>query len=467
MFKSILKYSKIFPCLSLGIILFFSGCKTVAPALDSNQPLTPPKAVSVVNTPILIPSETLTRLLNSQLPPTLYEARDQSFGNGIEGSLTLKRAGNISWNALDSQAIEIMLPIQISGEMGLKRSGLGSFIRGRIPINESFKPTFVIDPRINPDWSIGVDAFELVDLGGDLEMDIMGMEVDLTGMLQQQIRKWGQENLVQKPSVFTLKPIIELAWAQAGKPILLEYQGIQKAYSIQPQNVLLNDFFDPQGNLNLWLGMNGAIASHPADAAPSRPFPLPPLISNQDSSNHFEIILPFSLSYSEIDRLLTENLVGKTFRIDKKTTFIGSNLRTQSLGQSLGVTMDFIAQKENGKEISGELFLVGKPEYDQKTESIVFRQIDFDLSSDSFQANTGAGLKRKKIIRQMEKQAKFPIGEIVDGSIASIQDRLGLKTPIANFQIIDLEVMPSGFYPQKESLLIHLKGTGQIGTSFK
>lgn len=448
-------------------MLFASSCKSTAPALNTSKFPTPPPAISVVNVPLEIPATTLTKLLNSQLPSTLYQTENSSLGNGIEGDLLLKRAGTIAWKALDSQAVEIILPIEISGKIGLKRSGLGNLIKGRIPIQQSFRPTFVIDPRINPDWSIGLDGLELIDLGGELELDIFGMKVDLSGMLRQQIQKWAKENLLEKPSIFTLKPMVDLAWAQAGKPIPLEYEGVQKVFSIQPKNVLLQDFFDEQGSLNLWLGLNGSIAAHPADAAPSRAFPLPALSANEDSTNRFEIILPFSLSYAEIDELLTQNLANRTFRLDKKTTFSASGLQTKGLGEALGVTMDFIATKSNGKEITGQLLLMGKPSYDPNSETIRFEQINFDLRSESFQAKTGAGLKRKKIIRQMEKQARFPISAIVAGSISGIQSRLRLQTPIADFQIINLSVTPSGFYPQQAGLLIYLRGSGQIQSSFK
>ncbi len=388
-------------------------------------------------------------------------------GSGIRGDLQLKRNGQISWTALDSQRIQLTVPINVVGEVGLKPKGLGSLFQSKLPLNEDFSPVFVIDPVINPNWSIGSESFELIDLGGNLAIEIVGMKVDLSGLLSKEISKWGKENLSGGKEIADLKTMIDLAWAQVGKPFAIDWIGGNTAFSIQPQQVKLKEFFDADQNYNLWLGLNGKLNAHPADAAPSRAFPLPELSKNDNPANDLEILIPLSVSYATLDELLKENLEGKAFRVDKKTTFFPSNIKTQAFGDLLAVNMEFTAEQTNGKTLSGTLFIVGQPEYNSATQSLVFENINFKMESGSFGAQAGVGLKKRKIIRRIESRAVFPIGDVLAESLGSITERLGLNTPIADLKIADLTVEPSGFYPMAKELVILMKATGSVDVNWK
>jgi hypothetical protein len=447
-------------------VLLFS-CKSLDPASNPGPATPTPPAISAANVPLQIPQQTVSKLLNSQIPAVLLQEKGLDMGSGIIGDLQLKRNGQITWVALDSQRIQLTVPITVLGEVGLKPKGLGSLLKTKLPLNENFSPVFVIDPIINPNWSIGAENFELLDLGGNLAIDILGMQVDLSGLLSKEIRKWGTENLTGGKEIASLKTLIELAWAQVGKPFSVDWIGGSTAFSIQPQEVKLKEFFDTEQNYNLWLGLDGKINTHPADAAPSRAFPLPGLSENQNSANEFEMLMPLTVAYSTLDELLEKNLDGQAIRVDKKTTMIPSNIKTQAFGDLLAVSMDFVAEQTTGKTLSGTLFVVGQPQYNKEAQSLVFEDINFKMESGSFSAQTGVGLKKGKIIRSIEKKAVFPIGDLLTKSLGSINDRLGLSTPFAALQLVNLKVEPAGFYPMAKELVIHMRATGQVDVQWK
>ncbi len=388
-------------------------------------------------------------------------------GNGITGDLQLQRNGQISWSALDSQRIQLTVPVNVMGEIGLKPKGLGSLFQSKLPLNENFTPVFVIDPKINADWGIGSESFELVDLGGNLGIEVLGMQVDLSGILRRELTKWGSRNLSGGKELASLKTLTDLAWGQVGKPFSVDWIGGNTAFSIQPQHVKFREFFDEGENYNIWLGMDGKVNSHPADAAPSRAFPLPGLIPNENPENTFEMLIPLTVNYATLDELLRENLDGKAFRVDKKTTMTPSNIKTQAYGDLLAINMDFIAEQTNGKTLSGTLFVVGKPEYNASNQSLVFGDVNFKMESGNLGAQTGVGLKKRKIIRRIESKAVFPIGDVLAESLGSITDRLGLSTPIVDLNIENLTVEPSGFYPMTRDLIIHMKASGQVDAVWK
>jgi len=449
------------------LILSFSACKSLSPTSNPGPNPIPPAALSSVNVPLKIPKSTLDQIFNAQIPAVLFDEKEVDMGSGINGDLKLSRNGVITWSALDSQLIELRVPISVQGQVGLKKGGLGSFFKSKIPINEQFNPVFVVDPEINSNWELGIKEFELVDLGGSLTLDVLGMQLDLSSLVRKEIRKWSEENLLGKEAITSLKPLVDLTWAQVGKPFEVELEGVKTAFSIQPQEVRFREFFDANQNFNVWLGLSGKVNSHPATAAPSRAFPLPKLSPNENAKNELEILMPLSVSYSELDQLLAENLADKLFRIDKKTTMIPSNIKTQAFGELVAVSMDFFAEQTNGKSLNGTIFAVGRPAYDAQLRQLIFEDVNFKLESDNLGAQTSVGLKKRKIIRNIAQRAVFPIGDLLDGSLGSIQDRLGLSTPIADLEIQNLTILPSGFYPMKNGLLIQIKATGKVGVDWK
>ena len=452
--------------IALATVILFS-CKSLNPASNPGPGTPPPPSTSSVNVPLRIPKETLGKLLNGQIPNILLQEQGMDMGSGITGDLQLKRNGQISWIALDSQRIQLTVPVNVTGSVGLKPKGLGSLFQSKLPLDEDFAPVFIVDPVIHPDWGIGAEYFELVDLGGNLGLEVLGMEVDLSGLLAKEIRKWGSNNLTGGKKIASLKTMVDLAWAQVGRPFSVNWIGGQRAFSVQPQAVQLKEFFDDDQTYNLWLGMNGQINSHPAEAAPSRAFPLPELSRNENEKNEFEMLIPFSIDYEVLNGLLRENLEGKAFRVDKKTTMVPSNIRTQAFGDLLAINMDFFAEQTNGKTLEGTLFIVGKPDFDTENQSLIFDQVNFKMESGSFGAQTGVGLKKRKIIRRVESKAVFPIGDVLDESLDSIKDRLQLSTPIAALKIVDLKVEPAGFYPMNKELVIQMKAVGKIDVDWK
>ncbi len=397
----------------------------------------------------------------------LIQEDDLDMGNGIEGDIKLSRNGNAVWTAMDDQRMQLTLPLRIVGELGLQRRGLGNFFQSKFPLDEQFNPVILINPEINEDWSISIKDFELQDLGGKMNLDVLGMKLDLTGILTKEIRNWANEYLSDNRELVSLKPLVDVAWAQAGKPFRVDFMDNESAFSIQPREVRLKEFIDEDENMTVWLGLSGKVNSHPADAAPSRAFPLPNLSENSDSTNHLDIIMPFSLSYEKLDEMLSENISGQTFRVNKKTIMTPSNLRTRGFGELMAVEMDFLAEQSNGESLNGTLFVVGRPTFDEQKQALTLSDVNFKLESGNFGAQTSVGLKRRKIIRQIEQRAVFPIGDVLSEGMENIQDRLGLNTPIADLKIVGLEILPDGFYPTNTGLMVHMKASGKVDVDWK
>ncbi|MGM0943760.1 MAG: DUF4403 family protein [Bacteroidota bacterium] len=451
---------------SIFLLLVLVGCKSLD--ISNPGPLPqPPSPDSEVNVPFVFPKETLHRIINSQIPEVLLDQDQTEFGSGIVGSLKLTRNGSIAVAALDSQQMTLKLPMRVKGEVGLSKNGLGSLFRGKAPLDTEFSPVFKLNPEINPDWTVSIKDFELLDLGGKLNFDILGMQVDLSGMLERELKRWAAQNLQDDKKLFNLKPLVDLAWEQVGRPFEVNWQQGSTGFSIRPEQVNFKEFFDKNENFTVWLGLNGKIQSHPADAIPSRAFPLPALSPNFSGDNKLELLLPASISYDELDEILGANLNGKSFRVDSKTILTLDQLQSSAFGELLAIETDFLAERNNGDSIEGKLFVVGKPAFDEELQALIFEDINFKVISEQSKAKIGIALKKRKIIRQIEKMAIFPIGDLLEESTEGVRDRLGLSTPIADLQIENLQIVPEGFYPTANGIRIYIQGKGKVGIQWK
>lgn len=448
-------------------LIFSVACKSLDPTLNPS-PIPLPPAYSRVNVPVEIPMQTLENLLNQRIPPVLFEERAMDLGNGVIGDLKFSKSGLTRIEATDNQKIWIQLPIRVEGEVGLKPGGLRNFFQSKIPVDQAFAPVFLINPEVNENWSMGISEFELVDLGGKMTFNVLGMELDLSQLISREIQDYAQKNLTSNPDLVKLRPLVEQLWGQVGKPVFVEFQGKKMAFSIQPDSVRLSkNFTEKGGHYSINLGMKGKVNSHPADAAPSRAFPLPNLTENTNTDNSLDIRIPLRLTYEEIDGILRENFAGQSIRVNKTTIFQPQNFKSRAYGEKLGIRMDFHAEQSNGKEIDGELFLVGIPTFESKNQVLLFEQINFHLEIDSKKAGTAATLKKGKIIRQLSQRLRFPMAEVLESSLGGIRERLALETPIADLKIVDLEINPDGFYPTANGLEIQLKATGKVDISWK
>lgn len=452
--------------LILGVFYGLSGCKSLDPTVSPALPQMP-VAYSRVNVPAQVPIQTLENLINQRVPPVLFEEKGLELGNGVIGDLNFTRNGMAKIEAMDDQVVQVTLPIKVQGEVGLKPGGLRNLFQNKIPLDQSFAPVIRFNPEINPNWSLGLSEFEVMDLGGKMSVSILGMELDLSQMIRNEIQDFASKNLSSKPDLIRLKPLVDQLWSQVGMPVFVEFQTKKMAFSIQPDSVKLSENFSPGEGYNLNLGLTGKVNTHPIDAAPSRSFPLPKVTENRSQDNGLEIIIPLRLTYAEIDALLTDNFGNHAIKVNKTTTFQPANFKSQAYGDKLGIWMDFHAEQTNGKSIDGRLFLVGLPGFDEESKLLIFEKVNFNLESDSGKAKMAATLKKGKIIRQLNQKLKFPMGEVMEESLGGIRERLALQTPYVDLQIIDLEIFPYGFFPTHGGLEIQLKATGKVDLNWK
>jgi len=450
----------------IGAGLLAASCKSLDPTASLPLP-TVPKTSSVVNVPLDIPFTTLTAVANRETPALIFRQRGMDLGNGLVGDFEFSRNGKIQLRALDQQRLEVVFPLKIQGEIGLKPGGIRNLLQTKVPINQTLAPVFVINPQVQSNWYLGISEFELLDLGGKMALSVLGIELDLSPLVRQEIRRFAKQELTSKPNLLALKLMMESIWNQVGKPIVVDVEGKKTGLSIRPDSVKLREYLQPNKGLHLDLGFQGQVQIHPATAVPSRAFPLPTISPNTDASNRIDLELPLAFTYAELDALIQQSFGGQAIRMNKTYLFQAKLFRTQAYGDRLGITVAFTAVSNKGGELTGELFLAGQPVYDPATQVLRVDNLDFVMKSGSAKAMLGAMIKKGKINKQLSQRMKMPLGETIGESLKGLQGRLSLQTSVANLAIQGLQIVPLGFYPTATGLAIPLKATATTAIQWK
>ena len=450
----------------IGAGLLAASCKSLDPAASLPLPVVP-GTKSSLNVPLEIPFSTLTAVANRETPSLIFRQRGMDLGNGLVGDFEFSRNGKIQLRALDQQRLEVVFPLKIQGEIGLKPGGLRNLLQTKVPINQALAPVFVINPQVQSNWYLGISEFELLDLGGKMALSVLGIELDLSPLVRQEIRRFAKQELTSKPNLLALKPMMESIWNQVGKPIVVDVEGKKTGLSIRPDSVKLREYLQPNKGLHLDLGFQGQVQIHPATALPSRAFPLPTISPNTDASNRIDLELPLAFTYAELDALILQSFGGQAIRMNKTYVFQAKQFRTQAYGDRLGITVAFTAVSNKGGELTGELFLAGQPVYDPATQVLRVDNLDFVMKSGSAKAMLGTMIKKGKINKQLSQRMKMPLGETIGESLKGLQGRLSLQTSVANLAIQGLQIVPIGFYPTATGLAIPLKATATTAIQWK
>jgi len=450
----------------IGVGFLAVSCKSLDPSASLPLPVVP-GTKSSLNVPLEIPFSSLTAVANRETPFLIFRQRGMDLGNGLVGDFEFSRNGKIQLRALDQQRLEVVFPLKIQGEIGLKPGGLRNLLQTKVPINQSLAPVFVINPQVQSNWYLGISEFELLDLGGKMALSVLGIELDLSPLVRQEIRRFAKEELTSKPNLLALKPMMESIWNQVGKPIVVDVEGKKTGLSIRPDSVKLREYLQPNKGLHLDLGFQGQVQIHPANAVPSRAFPLPTISPNTDASNRIDLELPLAFTYGELDALIQQSFGGQAIRMNKTYVFQAKQFRTQAYGDRLGITVAFTAVSNKGGELTGELFLAGQPVYDPATQVLRVDNLDFVMKSGSAKAMLGTMIKKGKINKQLSQRMKMPLGETIGESLKGLQGRLSLQTSVANLAIQGLQIVPIGFYPTATGLAIPLKATATTAIQWK
>jgi len=228
---------------------------------------------------------------------------------------------------------------------------------------------------------------------------------------------------------------------------------------INPQRIRINSIFAKNDSLNVNLGLT---------ARPIISFEKPvgqsswvPNITDFSNKPGFSIFLDAMLNYDSLSNLLSAQVEGKQFDLNKgpvKKKFIFKDCKLYGSGnEKLIIKVNFTGTD------NGTLYLVGKPVYDHATKMLEIKEIDFDLKSKDALLKAADWLFNKKITAEISRYAKYDLSAYADSAKAQINQQLNqewIKGISSRGNINDLKLV--AIYPLNKHLVIRSSCSGNL-----
>ncbi|MCH7414571.1 DUF4403 family protein [Belliella sp. R4-6] len=449
----------------LIFLLIVSACKSINPNKPtySGEPVALPRATSEINIPIEIPFSMIEDNLNKALGQKLFAEKGLDLGSGFFTDIDVNRTGLIKLSTLDSKKMAIKIPMKMAGDLKFEKRIFGQNVNTAIPFDEALTPEISFRPKVGQNWDFSLEDINIENYGRSMKYNLLGFEIDLDPMIRKQLQ--GVLNNQLSASNLTrldFKEIAQEAWDNFSKPIEIDQDGVTAFVYTKPTKLKIREEVTADQKLKFFLGIEGEVYSQVGKTPQTIKTPLPNISYNESSENKLDIMIPLAISYEELDQYLNENLAGKRFRTDKRTELEVSNLESQSFGDRTLLKMDFLAIRKGRKQITGQMYLVGKPKYDAATESIRFDEIEFDINTKNILARSATWMKQGQVITQIKKLASYPIGEYLAEARRELRLQGQLRTEFADFSLVNPQLDVEGIYNTEEDIRIYLRSTGKM-----
>lgn len=454
----------------LILLIFTVSCKSINPNKPtySGEPVVLPRATSIINIPIEIPFSMIESNLNNALGQKLFADKGLDLGSGFFTDIDVNRTGFIKLAAIDSKKLSLQIPMNMAGNLKFEKRIFGQNLNTAIPFNESLMPEISFRPKIGQNWDFSLEDINIESYGRSMKYNLLGFEIDLDPMIRKQLQSVLNNQLsASNLTRMDFREMAQEAWDGFSKPIALEQDGVSAYIYTQPTKLKIREEVTSDRKLKLFLGIEGEVFSQIGSLPQTKKTPLPNITYNESSENKVDIMIPLAISYSDLDQYLNENLAGKRFRTDKKTELEVSNLESQSFGDRTLLKMDFLAIRKGRKQITGQMYLVGKPKYDEATESIRFEEIEFDINTKNILARSATWMKQGQVLTQIKKLAAYPIGEYLDEARREMRLQGQVRTEYADFSLLNSQLEVEGIYNTENDIRIYLRTTGKMNVKVR
>ncbi|HLT08418.1 MAG TPA: DUF4403 family protein [Cyclobacteriaceae bacterium] len=456
-----MKYSSIF---IIAIFIFFS-CKRINPDRPaySGETLPLPEAQSTINVPLEIPLAYIEKHLNKSLAELIYAEDALNIGNGLTTQLEVFRTGSLKLSSNAQNKLLVNLPMRLKGKLQIQKSIFGQSLATSIPYDEQLSPVVSFSPEIGRNWDVAINDLKIESWGRSLRYDLLGYEIDLDPILRKHVEAMLKNQLSSNGlSRISFKNLVTETWKAYGKPFQIGQGELETYVYTVPQKIKISEQITQNNTLKLNLGLEGRVMTYLGDKPQVKEQPLPNLYHNEDNSNRIDITLPIAISYTTLDEYLNKEIAGQNFKFDAQNNFIPKAISTQSYGDRTLVQMDFTLIRSGRKDLTGKLYLVGKPTFDAEREAIRFDDIDFDINSKNILANNASWLKQGQLLAALEKHAFIPIGSYVDQARTELQQRGYLSTDFASFRVVRPELKVQNIFVTESDVRIYLNAKGQM-----
>ena len=372
---------------------------------------------SVLNLPISIEIAAIEKAINTEINGLVYEDNDFNNNGGDNMKVKAWKAEDITVR-LQGDTLKYYVPIKLWIQARYKVLGITDTkaVEGAIAF------TFDTKYKLEENWDFvtqtAVSDYKwlkkpVIDLGVT--------KIPITAVVNQ-LLKYNKDLLAQTideqiQANLDMKSYMLDAWKMAQEPILLD-----AAYGLwlqlTPEEVMMTPLQSANGVISSTVGIK-AISEIKIGEKPVVTIneTLPPFKEMTEVNNNFDIHLSSEIPYTEIERLVRQEMLGETFTDGKRSVTVKS-VDVFGEGDELyvGVGLD-------GK-FKGTVFLNGKPAYNKETNSIEIVEYDYSLKTKNALYKSGGWILKSAIKKRIAPYMTYSLGNDMAEARKMIEESL-------------------------------------------
>ncbi|MEO1261568.1 MAG: DUF4403 family protein [Bacteroidota bacterium] len=371
--------------------------------------------ISLLNLPIKLYKSELEKTINEQLGEVIYEDDDYSDGLMIKAT----KQADISMYVSDHK-VSYKVPIKL----WVKKDVILTSVTAEGALDLEFETAY----DVKPDWELETKTSltrhewtkaPIVKLGfGNLNVESIANQFigqaakELTSSIDKQVKK-----------LIDLKSEVAKAWEELQEPILVsdEYKTwlIMNTDSVRltPLNTIgemIESTVIISARPRMMMGNKPEVASK--TSIPNFKY------AENTADKNFAIYLGSEIPFAEAERIARQNMVGETYSYGKrKVTVEAIELRDQ--GNKLAVKTTL-----SGSYV-GDVTLIGRPEYHDRKNEIVLKNVDFDFSAKRTLMKTASWLFKSPLKKTIQENLNFHLNENL------LLAQKAIETELENFEL--------------------------------
>ena len=365
---------------------------------------------SILNLPIKLDKAELEKALNQQLGQTLYE--DSDFKDGLLIKAT--KQSDITLEVAD-QKVKYFVPL----DLWVKKDVVLTNVEAEGALNLEFETAFDIKPDWRLETKTDIKKYEwtknpVVKLGiGNLNVTSIANQFieqaksQLSAAIDDQIK-----------NVIDLKGEISRAWNEMQTPILVSEE-YRTWLLMNPDSIRLTPL-KSEGNS---IQSTVVIRARPRMHMRTKPtngkiVPLPNFqFINEPSKDHFSIFLGSEIPFAEAERITKQNMVGESYSYGKRSVTV-DDIDLYGQGNKL------VVKTTLSGSYTGDVFFTGKPEYNDRKNEIIMKDVDFDFSSKKALMKTASWLFKGSLKKTIQENLNFQLNQNLEAAQQAIEQQL-------------------------------------------
>jgi len=391
------------------LVGFCYSCTTVrpkAPQAEYVSQLTKVTEPSVFNIPVELPLTEVQSQINAQVQPVIYD--DNSLDNNGGDNLIVKVSKRLPLQVTSTDgALNIVAPVKVYVKAGWKTEQfgivIGKFEDTEFDLDVKFSTKIAVDQKWTVSTKTTNNGFNWVSKP---VISLGGFKIPITSVvervLNEQLPSLAKLIDNQVKNNLNVKPIVQKAWVDVQKPILVnpEYNAWLK---IRPQEVVMTPISTKGNNLKLTFGFKAitetVLGSQPKEDENDQ---LPPLRILPTISEKFQVYLMSLASYDLLKKMASAQLLGKTFEDGKRKIKITA-LDIYGQNDKMVVAVDLEGS------VKGKIFLMGKPAFDPETDELRFDEMEYSLETKNALIKAADWLAHGKFVKMMSPYLKVSV----------------------------------------------------------